>query len=283
MIFSFVAALHRDDEFDIAETLTDALAAALEDYDQDENSGDYYRDCANRQLSIQYQRLGAEREGDNGEIVQFVQIGFNLELSDDDPCAEELVSAFSSAIQNVPQVHQIVCFENPLLQNALSLLSAEIFSLEMKLRRVLTWIYLHAYQTGDLCDLLCEECVKPTENPDINYMRNVAENQFFYLTFSNYLNLNKRPEPKTTDILKHIRTHEDYDCFRSEILRKPIDDPNDSGILLRIRELLNSIEAMRNCVAHNRHPSNRIRGNYEIANPQLNQILDEYLSRWVIE
>lgn len=282
MIFSFVTALHQDAEFDIPETLTDALATVLEESDQDENSGDYYRDCANRQLSIQYQRLGAEREGDNGERVRFVQIGFNLELSEDEPCAE-IVSAFSYAIQNVPQVHQIVCFEDPLLQNALSFLSAEIFSLEMKLRRVLTWIYLHAYQTGDLCDLLCEECVQPAEKPDINHMRNVSENQFFYLTFSNYLNLNKRPEPKTTELLKHIRTHEDYDCFRSEILRKPIDDPFDSDILLHIRELLNSIEAMRNCVAHNRHPSNRIRSNYEIAKPQLNQILDEYLSRWAIE
>ena len=43
---------------------------------------------------------------------------------------------------------------------------------------------------------------------------------------------------------------------------------------------MDSIEAMRNCIAHNRRPSKRIVENYQNTRPLLDMMLDEYLNQW---
>jgi hypothetical protein len=60
-----------------------------------------------------------------------------------------------------------------------------LFVLELKLRRVLSVIYLHAYDTEPY-KLLREEKMKPQpENnpPSPTHMQEVWENEFFHLTF----------------------------------------------------------------------------------------------------
>ena len=56
----------------------------------------------------------------------------------------------------------------------------------MKLRRVLTLIYLYAYQDGNPYDLLCDESTPPIvkERPKPEQMKAALENQFFHLIFS---------------------------------------------------------------------------------------------------
>ena len=43
---------------------------------------------------------------------------------------------------------------------------------------------------------------------------------------------------------------------------------------------MEAIEAMRNCCAHNRRPSNKVEENYCNARPLLDQLLDGYLTHW---
>ena len=284
MKFEFIVAYRQLPGFDMAESLKTALATALEDNAEEENESSYFNDVADRVLTQQYQRAGEENSGDTGESSQYFQLGFNIDLPEDGD-NEEIISDFSSSIKAITEVGQLVCFESPLLQKDLTRWGEEIFLLEMKLRRVLSWIYLHAYQNDNPYDLLREEVVQPMAKEKVvpEQMRAVSENQFFHLTFSNYVELNKRPEIKMGSTIEYIRIHEEYERFRNEILRKPIEDTDDMELLLRIKERLNSIEAMRNCVAHNRHPSKKIKDNYEAASPIIHQALDEYLARWTIE
>ena len=107
-----------------------------------------------------------------------------------------------------------------------------------------------------------------------------SENQFFHLNFSQYINLNKRPQPKLTDILAVIRDSEQYAAFRAEIRRTPIEQEDDVGLLAGLKERMDAVEQMRNCVAHNRRPSTRLIENYNNTLSQLHEMLDNYLSRW---
>ena len=54
-------------------------------------------------------------------------------------------------------------------------------------------------------------------------MQAAAENQFFHLTFSQYVNLNQRSDIKLSTMLEIVRTAEQYEVFRQEVLRVPVE------------------------------------------------------------
>src|SRR5260221_12477248 len=105
------------------------------------------------------------------------------------------------------------------LQELLGRRAAEIFALEMKLRRVLSLIYLHAYQNSDPYNLLIDEKTRPAskEQPKPEQMRAAAENQFFHLTFSQYINLNQRSDINLPVMLGMLQASSDFEAFLAEI------------------------------------------------------------------
>jgi hypothetical protein len=115
---------------------------------------------------------------------------------------------------------------------------------------VLSFVYLHAYQVGDPLDLLKDERVQPTSKdvPSTEQMKACAENQFFHLTFGQYVGLNKRPELRLSVMVDIVRTAQDYDTFRAEILRSPVGQEDDAVLVAGLKERMDAIERMRNCV-----------------------------------
>ncbi len=153
----------------------------------------------------------------------------------------------------------------------------------MKLRRVLTLIYLHANSVTDPYDLLSEETVQPMgkDRPQELQMKAATENQFFHLTFGQYVGLNHRAELKQVSaLLEVVRDSHTYEVFRTEVNRLPIEHEDDAALLAGLKERMDAIETMRNCVAHNRRPSKKVVENYDNARPLLVQLLDNYLARW---
>ena len=106
-------------------------------------------------------------------------------------------------------------------------------------------------------------------------MQAAAENQFFHLTFGQYVGLNQRPAIK--DLGSLIRNEDTYVAFRAELLRQPVEHEDDSGFLAGLKERMDSIEKMRNAVAHNRRPSKKATNDYLNALPLVDQALDDYL------
>jgi hypothetical protein len=159
------------------------------------------------------------------------------------------------------------------------------FRLEMNLRRVLTIVYLHAYQIGDPYDLLRDETVQPMakERPTREQMQAAAENVFFHLTFGQYVGLNQRPEIKLPVLVEIIRNAEQYEALRSEVLHQPVEEEDDAVLLAGLKERMDAIEKMRNCVAHNRRPTRSVNDNYSIARPLLERLLNDYLATWEIQ
>jgi hypothetical protein len=259
-------------------TIRDRLRDVLTD-----NLNEFDDDTIARMIIFNFERKGKPVADEAGIARYRSVLGFTLELPDETTSARAVVDEFASALTDDPIEH-VVKFEDDLLREELAQRWSELFALEMKLRRVLSLIYLHAYQEGDPYDLLCDEAVKLTANerPNPDQMKKVAENQFFHFLFSQYVSLNQRPEPRLPTLLEIIRAAENYESLRAEMMRAPVADEDDAVLLAGLKERVNVIEAMRNCVAHSRHPNQRVMENYENARPLLDQLLNDYLARWAL-
>jgi len=276
MIIEFLIAFHRAADTEILDIIRDCLAKVMDD-----NLNEFNIEAVERMIIPRVERLGDTAMTDDGNPYDRVLFGFALDLPEETESLRIVADEFAEALNTAPVVH-LVKFDDPLIRADLARWGNELYSLEMKLRRVLTFVYLHAYQDGDPYELLREESVQPMnkEKPQPAHMKDRAENQFFHLTFGQYVNLNRRPEFKLPDLLALVRDREAYDGFREELARAPVEDEDDAVLLAGLKERMDAIEAMRNCCAHSRRPSKKVEENYINASPLLHQLLDGYLARW---
>jgi len=278
MMIEFLIFCRKELGTNIHEILSDTLTTVLQD-----NFNEFEPEEVQQMIILSTKRIGNNLVDELGNSLQNAILGFSLDLPDETNEPQTVVDEFAKAlIDNTNPISHIVKFEDPLLQANLAQWAEEIFALEMKLRRVLTLIYLYAYQDGDPFDLLCDELTQPMvkEHPKPEQMKAALENQFFHLTFSQYVGLNQRPELKIGDIIKNIKNTETYEVFRAELNRVPVEHEDDAVLLAGLKARMEAIEAMRNCVAHNRRPPHRVVENYDNAQPLLNQLLDDYLNQW---
>ena len=273
MTFEFLIVCHLVPGTNIKQILTDLLTEALES-----NSNEFDDIVIANMIQFRPGYSGNEFIDNGGMTTSHVLIGFALELSDKINFTRAVVDDFAASLPDTSPIYHVVKFEDPLLKEYLAERADEIFDIEMKLRRVLSIIYLNAYQGEEPFRLLRDEEVKPMKQPKQAQMEKATQNQFFHLTFSEYRNLNQYPQLNLPYILEVIRNAEQYDVFRTEIRRRPIEDEGDVGLIADLEKLINPIEDMRNCVAHNRRPPDEITDNYPTALQRLDERLDQYLA-----
>ena len=278
MTFEFLIACAITPDDNIRRTLTGLLNEVLENHGNEFDEG-FVADM----IQIRYERLGEESSDADDVLNQHILIGFSVELPDETESQESVISDFSGELPNTSPIFHAVKFEDPFLQAELAERAKEIFALEMKLRRVLSIIYLHAYQDSDSFNLLRDEKINLQGSPEQGQMRAATENEFFHLLFSDYAGLNEKRRPTLQYVLDSIRSYEEYDTFRDEILSSPIEDEGDAEFLAELEALAGPIDQMRNCVAHNRRPSNRLTASYPNARLRLEDRLDKYLAQWEIQ
>ena len=279
MTFEFLIVCRMTPETDIRQVLTELLATALEDH-----QNEFDEAFVAEMVQLRYERISGEVVEGNDLTNRHSLVDFAIELPDETELISEVIDAFAKSLPETPPIFHAVKFEDPLLQAELAERAKEIFSLEMKLRRVLSLVYLHAYQDGDPFDLLQEEIEQPPgrDKPKQDQMQTANENQFFHLTFGQYINLNRRPAfGQVANVLELIRNSDHYDALRAEILRVPVEDEGDADLLADLKSLMDSIDKMRNCVAHNRRPPKEVAANYPSAREGLEHRLDEYLASLV--
>ena len=273
MTFEFLISYRATDGMDVYQVLRDLLYQALVN-SQDE----FEEDSVDHMIRTSHRRSGEEVEGDDGNVGRYTILGFALELPEMDT-GDAVVDDFAKSLSGSGAILHSVRFEDPLLQQELAQRAAEIFSLEMKLRRVFSFIYLNAYQRQDPYELLSEEQVDPvTPNLRKRDMVDATENQFFHITFRQYIGLNHRRELRQVlEVLNVLRDSDSYDVFREEVTRRPIANERDAELLDDLQSIMNPIEQMRNCVAHNRRPKAEDRQDYLDKLPILQKRLDEFL------
>jgi hypothetical protein len=268
MNFEFIIVYRPQGDGAVVALLCERLRAALE-----ANLNDVEDDALDRMVRTNFERSQSESTDGTRRSV----LGFALDLPDDTALMRDVVDEFADALIADPIEHVIKC-EDPLVRAELATRAEELFAIEMKLRRVLSVIYLYAYPDADPYELLREETVQPmaSAKPQKEQMQAAAENQFFHLTFGQYVGLNQRPAIK--DLVSLIRNEATYEAFRTELLRQPVEHEDDAGFLAGLKERMDSIEKMRNAVAHNRRPSKKATNDYLNALPLVNQALDDYLN-----
>ena len=276
MTFEGVIVYQREEGIRIHTILLERLREVLTD-----NLNEFDDDATARMLLLNFER-SAEPVTDEASVTRRrTVLGFTLELPDETASARMVIDEFADALLAVPVEH-VVKFEDPLLRQELAQRAEELFALEMKLRRVLSVIYLQAYRDKPY-DLLRDETTKPMNPPQEAQMQAAAENEFFFLTFSQYVGLNQRPGVRQLPALVElIRSNDTYEALRRELERQPVEDEDDAVFLAGLRARMNAIEAMRNCVAHNRRPAPTVTENYLNTRPQVEDALDQFLARWAL-
>ena len=148
----------------------------------------------------------------------------------------------------------------------------------MQLREILSCIFYYEY-SEDFYNLLDEYEVNfPKDTPPQEELQERRENQFFYLTFSNYLSLNKPKElRKVNDINNILESSDSYEEFRDKICNRGIKNEKHLDFLAGIKQDLQTIESVRNSVAHNRTISPTTLGHYETAR---NHLLERFQEFW---
>ena len=181
MIFEFVIVYQQNSDTDIRQILIETLTLSLQD-----NYDEFEPDTVEQAIIFQTQRIGNQSTNEDGNTTQTIILGFTLDLPEETNEAQTVVEEFAKALtEETTPISHIVKFEDPLLQTKLAQWSAEIFAIEMKLRRVLTLIYLNAYQGVEPYKLLRDEKeqIATKEKPSDQDMQEALENQFFYLVF----------------------------------------------------------------------------------------------------
>ena len=271
MTFEFLIACRWESQAAIETLLIELLTEALE-----ANQYDFDDHMVSNIVQVTHIRNSYSKSPESG-VVHHTLVGFTVEL-DDVEVSEAVIDDFAGSLRGSGPIYHAIRLEDPLLQRELANIGSVIFGLEMKLRRVLSFIYLHAYPDGPY-DLLREDQGRPmAQGITEEQMRKMMENQFFHLTFRQYIQLNQRRTLGPTQLIEAIVESDSYDGLRAKLLSAPIVHEDDIELLADLKRLLDPIERMRNCVAHNRRPDIDTREDYSIARPQLDERLDRYLA-----
>ncbi len=154
----------------------------------------------------------------------------------------------------------------------------QIAELEMKLREILSCIFYYEY-SEDFYNVLEEyEVSFPKDAPREQDLKERLENQFFYLTFSNYVALEKPKQIRQVrDISVILESSHSYVEFKDKVCKRGIKNEKHLEFLAIMKQNLDTIESVRNSVAHNRTISDKKLGYYDTAKQHL---LDAFHEFW---
>lgn len=257
-------------EMGLIELLTEMLKSALASVD-DEPLAD---EVLEQQITIRYTQT---REDGRWAC------GFSIEFDSVEERIEDLINNFSEFVADYTadctddRIKHLLKLNDPQLQHTLRKYGKEIFEIEMKLREALSLIFIDSYGK-DFYDLLNENKVDPRSPPSAKEMSESYENQFFFLTFRDYIQINNLWQPNLSRIKEYIEQAEDLaDLKRLITPKNPITKTEYVDFLESLESRVDSIEKLRNCVAHNRSIPDEIIEDYEMAKEPLLESINGFL------
>lgn len=231
-------------------------------------------ETVNRILRVRYTRRLSK-----GARHTFAGVTLLLDALDDEQAAE-VVNNFTDGLaeaQDEGIVH-VVKLHDPVLYRENAQYAAEIFEIEMKLREAFTFIFADTIG-DDFYKLISENINFMGDAPQESQMQARRENEFFYLTFKQYRDLNKKKQIKNAEqILNLIGQASDFRSLQELLSKTPISKEEYRDFLARLDDVLDSIENVRNCVAHNRTIAKKDKENYPRARERLIRLVDEFLA-----
>lgn len=215
---------------------------------------------------------------EGGSLVTVFRLSDDLFDEDD---AIRLATTFAQRVQSDDKVLHFVKFYDTLQFRTYHKYAERLYTVEMRLREVLTFIFVETYGTN-FYDLLrdCKLGAFPPDMPDTTEKYQAHyENQFHWLVFSQYQSINQRKLPTNVpEFARLIGETKDFDSLKSLLASNPISKQPHAGFLAGITGWVNSIEKLRNCIAHNRTPSRKAVEDFETAEPLLLLAIEQFFT-----
>jgi hypothetical protein len=156
----------------------------------------------------------------------------------------------------------------------------ELFDIEMALRECLSFIFVDALGEDQFYELLDQVDISVSPKPSMDEMEVHFLNQFFFISFSAYTNANERRKPKDARQLVDLIADADaFEEFKNRLTTPPIANEEYADFIARLKQSLDPVERLRNCVAHNRPVPNKLRNDYEMAKADLMDAMRDFLGR----
>ena len=199
--------------------------------------------------------------------------GFILDLEED---FKEIIPDFGKKIQDDENIALVLKYDDERMQLEHKEYAKAIFVIEMRLREVLSFIFLDTYKE-DYHNLLRDVDVKILHNsPDTEYYNRHFENEFFFLLFSDYIRLDNVKKLNQLDLMEIIINSNEYVDLKQKIQSRGIIKEEYKDFLEGIKQYLEPIENIRNCIAHHRSFSSRMVVNYEGGYENLDRKINEF-------
>ena len=231
-------------------------------------------------ITIRYAKIRGDGRQICGFSVEFDIASLEFDITEEK--LEVLIPGFNKSVRDCEAegIEHLLKLNDPQLHHTLRRYSEEIFEIEMKLREVLSLIFIDTYGE-DFYKLLKEVKVEPTGKnvPTEDQMQAQHENQFFSLVFNEYSNVNFRKELSLDRIKEYMGRAEDFEELKRRITTNPIAKEEYTGFLASLKKRVDSIGELRNCVAHNKAIPKRTLQNYEMAKGPLLESISEFLKK----
>jgi hypothetical protein len=154
----------------------------------------------------------------------------------------------------------------------------EIYDIEMRLREVLSYIFLDQYPDRPY-RFLDGNAVKlqgDRSNHAPEYLKAHDENQLFHILFNEYAYLNQQPVSKPQELLQLIREHTEYADLHEALRESPIREEKHVALIAALQQLAPAVDEVRNAIMHNRELSRAVRENYDQVKPRFLQLIEDF-------
>lgn len=151
----------------------------------------------------------------------------------------------------------------------------EVFKIEIDLREVISFIFFNTYFASlDLLkDLQVNPVKKDLQNDEL--IKNL-ENEFFYISFSDYKNLLNLKNLKGDEQTKLLEISESFDKWKDKIFNRWIQKEFYIDFINSIKQDLDSLEKFRNAIMHNHSYSINLKQNYESSKNEIIQKINNF-------
>ena len=152
----------------------------------------------------------------------------------------------------------------------------ELYNIEMKIREIYT--VLTCLQNVDLKNSRVKLLREYQDNIDV--LKKRLMNEFFFIEFSDYKNVDGRKDAKLEDLLDSLRRVTRVRDIRNviiELSHPTLHLEERFNELSRIPEAIGRLENFRNNIAHNRYVSGNDVENFEKARSIIDDVYDNFL------
>lgn len=151
----------------------------------------------------------------------------------------------------------------------------DIYKIEISLREVISFIFFTTYYDfwNFLKDLKINTVTKSIDHEDILKR---FENEFFYISFSDYKNLLELRDLKENEKIELLKGSTSFDEWKNRIFERGIKDEPYVDFIESIKQDLETLENFRNSLMHNRSFWIRLKQSYEMAQGEILRKIEDF-------